>query len=78
MSVSFDEALETLVSMFGDWDRETLSLVLESQNYRLESAIEFILESGGPNGGVVVNESHQVAPARYFSFISNVYLKSLS
>lgn len=55
MSVSFEEALETLVPMFGDWDRETLALVLESQNYRLESAIEFILESGGP-------ESQQQSP----------------
>lgn len=50
MSVSFDEALETLTGMFSDWDRDTLALVLESQNYRLDSAIEFILESGGPGG----------------------------
>jgi hypothetical protein len=66
MSVSFDEALDTLVSMFGEWDRETLSLVLESQNYRLESAIEFILESGsgGPGGASEGGQATQSAPAK--------------
>ena len=66
MSVSFDEALETLTGMFSDWDRDTLALVLESQNYRLESAIEFILESGGAGaaGGEVSNPSQQTSTTR--------------
>ncbi len=72
MSLSFDDAVETLASMFGEWDRETLSLVLQSHNYRLESAIEFILASGAsstPAGPPDANSSglsvhHSSAPSR--------------
>lgn len=46
MALSYDDAIATLASMFGDWDRETLGLILQSNNYQLESSIEFILASG--------------------------------
>jgi hypothetical protein len=46
MAISYDEAIATLSSMFGDWDKETLGLILQSNNYHLESSIEFILASG--------------------------------
>lgn len=53
--------------MFREWDHDTLALILESQNYRLESAIEFILESesGGPGGGATDNSSSGRPAVRY-------------
>jgi hypothetical protein len=36
--------------MFADWDKETLGIILESNNYHLESTIEQCLTmSGGEN-----------------------------
>ena len=43
--VSYESAMDLLCSMFSDWDRETLAVVLESNGYHVEntSTISFFL-----------------------------------
>lgn len=43
MSISFEDAVNTLAAMFPDWDRETLSAVLVSNHYHVERTIETVL-----------------------------------
>lgn len=47
MSVSFEDALGTLTSMFPEWDRETLSALLTSNGYHVERTIENVLSMSG-------------------------------
>ena len=35
--VSYESAMDMLCSMFSDWDRETLAVVLESNGYHVEN-----------------------------------------
>merc|ERR1711991_1210936 len=56
-NISYEEALDMLQSMFSDWDRETLSMVLESNNYHVESTIEQLLAmTGGQSTGPETEE----------------------
>mmetsp|Transcript_22749 Transcript_22749/g.39261 ORF Transcript_22749/g.39261 Transcript_22749/m.39261 type:complete len:328 (-) Transcript_22749:169-1152(-) len=50
MSISFESAVETLKVMFPDWDEETLSTILVSNNYHVENTIETVLSMGETNG----------------------------
>lgn len=47
MSISFETAVATLTSMFPDWDEETLSTLLISNNYHVERTIETVLAMSG-------------------------------
>eukprot|EP01033_Poteriospumella_lacustris_P008159 gene8160-5875_t len=47
MSISYEEAISTLKVMFPDWDEETLSTVLVSNQYHVERTIENILSMCG-------------------------------
>lgn len=47
MSISFEEAVATLTSMFPDWDEETLAALLTSNNYHVEQTIETVLSMCG-------------------------------
>ena len=47
MSISFESAVETLKAMFPEWDPETLSTLLESNNYHVERTIETVLALSG-------------------------------
>lgn len=59
MAVSFEDALNTLKSMFPDIEDETLSMVLESQNGHMEKTVEILLsmcDTGAPPLDGFVNE----------------------
>lgn len=47
MSISFESAVETLKVMFPDWDEETLSSILISNQYHVERTIETVLSMQG-------------------------------
>lgn len=47
MSISYEEAISTLKVMFPDWDKETLSTILTSNQYHVERTIESILAMCG-------------------------------
>jgi uncharacterized SAM-binding protein YcdF (DUF218 family) len=46
-NISFEDAIVTLKSMFPEWDEETLSTVLVSNNYHVERTIESVLSMCG-------------------------------
>lgn len=49
MSVSYEDAMNSLTAMFPEWDQETLGAVLQSNDYHLERTVEVILTmEGGP------------------------------
>lgn len=49
MSISREEAMQSLRSMFPDWDVQTMSLLLASHGNHMERTIESILAmSDGP------------------------------
>mmetsp|Transcript_25452 Transcript_25452/g.37526 ORF Transcript_25452/g.37526 Transcript_25452/m.37526 type:complete len:274 (-) Transcript_25452:146-967(-) len=48
MTLSYEEALGTLCSMFESWDRETLAAIFESNGYHVERTIETILAMEQP------------------------------
>ena len=48
-SISFEAAVETLKVMFPDWDEETLTTILISNNYHVERTIETVLTMSGDN-----------------------------
>ena len=50
MSISFESAVATLKVMFPDWDEETLSTILVSNNYHVEQTIETVLSMGDTSG----------------------------
>jgi hypothetical protein len=45
--VTFDDAMNTLQAMFSEIDKETLAVLLENNNFHLESTIEQCLIMGG-------------------------------
>jgi hypothetical protein len=47
--LSYNDALDTLQSMFSDWDRENLAQVLKLNHGHMEQTIEAILRSPVPN-----------------------------
>ena len=46
-NINYNDAIEMLHGMFADWDKETLGIILESNNYHLESTIEQCLTMSG-------------------------------
>lgn len=50
MSISFESAVATLKAMFPEWDEETLSTILMSNNYHVEQTIETVLSMGDVSG----------------------------
>mmetsp|Transcript_188 Transcript_188/g.359 ORF Transcript_188/g.359 Transcript_188/m.359 type:complete len:337 (+) Transcript_188:118-1128(+) len=63
MSISFESAVETLKTMFPDWDEETLSTILVSNNYHVEQTIETVLSMGGGEDSPPPSGSAAPAPA---------------
>jgi hypothetical protein len=49
MALTYEQALETICSMFESWDRETITAVFESNAYHVERTIEAILAMEQPN-----------------------------
>ena len=43
MSMTHEEAVQLLCSMFESWDRETLMAIFESNGYHVERTIESII-----------------------------------
>ena len=43
MSVTFEDAMASLTSMFPEWDRDTLEALLASNDYHLERTVETVL-----------------------------------
>ena len=43
MSVTFEDAMGSLTSMFPEWDRDTLEALLASNDYHLERTVETVL-----------------------------------
>ena len=50
MSISFEDAVKTLKSMFPEWDEEMLGVILESNQYHVERTIEVVLSMSGVEG----------------------------
>merc|ERR550525_824030 len=58
---SYDQAIETLKSMFAHVDESVLKLVLESNQGRMETTVEHLLAMAG--GSAAANESGPPGPA---------------
>lgn len=43
MSVTFEDAMSSLTSMFPEWERDTLEALLVSNDYHLERTVETVL-----------------------------------
>lgn len=61
MSISFEVAVSTLTAMFPDWDEETLSTLLISNNYHVERTIETVLAMSG-DASVDMPQTQQPQP----------------
>lgn len=59
MSISYEEALATLQSMFGEpWTRETLDAVLRHQQGHMENTVDLVLRHGDRAPQVLVDQLH--------------------
>jgi hypothetical protein len=57
MSISYEEALETLQSMFGGaWDRDSLDAVLRHQQGHMENTVDTILRHGDKDPQVLIDQ----------------------
>jgi CUE domain len=57
MSISYEEALATLQSMFGEpWTRETLDAVLRHQQGHMENTVDLVLRHGDRPPQVLVDQ----------------------
>jgi hypothetical protein len=57
MSISYEEALETLQSMFGEaWTREGLDTVLRHKNGHMEDTVDAILRHGDRDPQVLIDQ----------------------
>jgi hypothetical protein len=63
MSISFESAVATLKAMFPEWDEETLSTILMSNNYHVEQTIETVL-SMGDTSGVDASSRRSTSPSQ--------------
>jgi hypothetical protein len=48
MSITYDQAVNTLCGMFENWDRDTIIAIFQSNNYHVERTIEMILQMEQP------------------------------
>jgi len=68
MNISYNEALDTLQSMFMDWDRENLATILKIHKGHMEQTVEAILRAPAPNAPIpsstLINNDrgHQTQP----------------
>ena len=62
MSITYEEAVDTLCAMFENWDRQTIVELFESNGYHVERTIETILSMDQPNA---VAPSASTATSRY-------------
>lgn len=62
MSISYEDAISTLKTMFPEWDEETLGTILISNQYHVERTIENILSMCG-DVDVSPSPAVQQAPA---------------
>lgn len=75
-NISFEEAVSTLKVMFPDWDEETLTTILISNNYHVERTIESVLTMSGDTN---VNSSEPTpAPAPAPNAANNTDLLGLN
>ena len=51
MALSFQDAVQTLKGMFGDFDDETLGMVLQSNGGHMERTVDVLLGMGAQMGG---------------------------
>jgi len=51
MSVSYESAMATLSSMFGDVDREVIAMILQANGGHMENSVEHLLALSGGGGG---------------------------
>lgn len=58
MSMSHEEAIQLLSSMFESWERETLMAVFESNGYHVERTIETIIGMEQPE--LVTSQQQQM------------------
>lgn len=65
MSISFESAVATLKSMFPEWDEETLSTILMSNNYHVEQTIETVLSMGDTTGADAPSRGSTSSPQTY-------------
>jgi hypothetical protein len=57
MSISYEEALATLQSMFGEtWTRESLDSVLRHQQGHMENTVDMILRHGDKDPQILINQ----------------------
>jgi hypothetical protein len=57
MSISYEEALETLESMFGEsWTRENLDAVLRHQQGHMENTVDMILRHGDKDPQILIDQ----------------------
>lgn len=59
MSLSYEEAIGSLKSMFPEWDDETLGTLLMANNYHVERTIETILSMSGDTSIAQEQEQEQ-------------------
>ena len=46
MSITYDEAMQTLQVMFPEWDKDMIVAIFQNNNYHMERTIEVILSMG--------------------------------
>jgi hypothetical protein len=57
MAISYEEALATLQSMFGEpWTRESLDAILRHQKGHMENTVDFILRHNGKDPDMLVSQ----------------------
>src|SRR5690348_798325 len=63
MSVTYEDAMATLVSMFGTVDREVIAMILQSNNGHMEKTVENLLAMTGEAAGGRQQQQQQRQPA---------------
>jgi hypothetical protein len=57
MSITYEEALATLQSMFGEpWNRDSLDTVLRHQKGHMENTVDLILRHGNQDPDILINQ----------------------
>lgn len=57
MSITYEEALSTLQSMFGEpWNRDTLDTVLRHQKGHMENTVDMILRHGNRDPDILIDQ----------------------
>ena len=57
MSITYEEALSTLQSMFGEpWNRDTLDTVLRHQKGHMENTVDMILRHGNQDPDILIDQ----------------------